>query len=125
MTQLVDVRHFPRSRHNPQFNLETLQTELPRQEIAYVWMGEELGGFRGGGYLDYMRTEAFLAGIDRLTILANLRPTAIMCAEIVWFRCHRRFIAKEMARRGYLVRHLVGVGKRIYDEPLPVDTLST
>lgn len=121
VTQLVDVRHFPRSRRNPQFNLEALEASLPEQGIAYRWMGEELGGFRGGGYQAYMSTQAFLDGLATLEVLARERPTAIMCAEVVWFRCHRRFIARQMAQRGYPVRHLIGVGKRVYEEALPAD----
>jgi uncharacterized protein (DUF488 family) len=125
VSQLVDVRHFPRSRRNPQFNLENLEEALPPQGIAYQWMGEQLGGFRSGGYETYMKTQPFHDGIVRLEALAAERPTAIMCAEAVWFRCHRRFIGREMARRGYPVRHLMGVGKRVYEEPLPADSDST
>ena len=122
VTQLVDVRHFPMSRRNPQFNRETLETALPGRGIRYVWEGETLGGFRKGGYQAYMDSEAFGAGLERLEHLLEEAPTAIMCAEIVWFRCHRRFIARQMARRGYRVTHIVHRGKPGYDEPLPPDT---
>jgi uncharacterized protein (DUF488 family) len=120
ITQLVDVRHYPRSRRNPQFNEETLAEELPARGIAYVWMGETLGGFRKGGYTDYMKTQAFAAGIERLETLVTQAPSAIMCAEVVWFRCHRRFIAREMAARGYRVTHIVAPGKPTYEEPAPL-----
>lgn len=121
ITQVVDVRHYPRSRRNPQFNLEALERELPARGIAYVW-DEDLGGFRKGGYEAYMATPSFARGLDRLEGLVNRRPTAIMCAEIVWFRCHRRFIARQMVARGYRVTHIVTRGKPGYDEPLPTDT---
>jgi len=124
ITQLVDVRHYPRSRRNPQFNLEALEGELPSRGIAYVW-DEDLGGFRKGGYQTYMATPAFTAALDRLEGIVAQRPTAIMCAEIVWFRCHRRFIARQMVARGYRVTHIVTRGKPGYDERLPADPLPT
>ncbi len=119
--QLVDVRHFPRSRRNPQFNREALELRLPEEGIRYVWLGEELGGFRTGGYERYANTPMFQAGIERLRALGARAVTAIMCAEIVWFRCHRRFIARRMAALGYRVTHVVHAGKPGYEEPLPLD----
>jgi uncharacterized protein (DUF488 family) len=115
--QVVDVRHFPRSRRNPQFNLEALERELPARGLSYVWMGDSLGGFRKGGYLPYMDTPEFAAGISRLEELAERQLTSIMCAEIVWFRCHRRFIARRLVALGHPVTHLVSPGKRVYPEP--------
>jgi uncharacterized protein (DUF488 family) len=124
ITQLVDVRHYPRSRRNPQFNIEALERDLPSRRIAYAW-DEDLGGFRKGGYQAYMATPSFALGIERLEGLLTERPTAIMCAEIVWFRCHRRFIARQMVARGYPVTHIVTRGKPGYDEPLPPDPQPT
>lgn len=123
--QLVDVRHFPRSRRNQQVNQEVLEQELPARGIAYFWEGESLGGFRTGGYQAYMTTPAFAEGIARLEQLVDQAPSAIMCAEIVWFRCHRRFIAREMAARGYRVTHIVNRGKPGYEEPLPAGSVPT
>jgi uncharacterized protein (DUF488 family) len=120
--QLVDVRHYPRSRRNPQVNREALERELPKRGIDYFWEGETLGGFRKGGYQAYMGSASFAEGLDRLERLLAKGPTAIMCAEIVWFRCHRRFIAREMAVRGYRVTHIVNPGKAGYEESLPPDT---
>jgi uncharacterized protein (DUF488 family) len=119
--QLVDVRHYPRSRRNPQVNREALLAALPSRGIDCIW-DEDLGGFRKGGYQAYMATPAFAAGLDRLERLVAAAPTAIMCAEIVWFRCHRRFIARQMAARGYRVTHIVTSGKPGYVEPLPAHT---
>ena len=101
-----------------------LAAELPRRGIAYVW-DEDLGGFRKGGYQAYMATSTFVAGLDRLERLVARGTTVIMCAEIVWFRCHRRFIARQMVARGYRVTHIVTRGKPEYDEPLPADTQPT
>ena len=124
IAQLVDVRHYPRSRRNPQFNFEALERELPPRGIAYIW-DEGLGGFRKGGYLLHMTTPEFAQGIERLEALMNRRPTVIMCAEIVWFRCHRRYIARQMVTRGYGVTNIVTRGKPGYDEPLPAGTQPT
>lgn len=120
ITQLVDVRHYPMSRRNPQFNRDRLESDLPARGITYVWEGETLGGLRKGGYVAYMETPLFAQGIARLERLVRRATTAIMCAEIVWFRCHRRFIARQMVARGYRVTHIVTRGKPTYDEPLPV-----
>jgi uncharacterized protein (DUF488 family) len=121
VTQVVDVRHFPRSRRNPQFNLERLGAELPGAGIIYIWMGDALGGLRKGGYVAYMETAGFQAGLDELEKLVRRRPTAIMCAEAVWLRCHRRFIARQMVVRGYRVGHIGTHGKSVYEETLPGD----
>ena len=90
--------------------------------MTYFWEGERLGGFRPGGYQAYMRTPSFAQGIARLEEILQGGVSAVMCAEIVWFRCHRRFIARQMAARGYRVTHIVSPGKPGYDEPLPPDT---
>jgi uncharacterized protein (DUF488 family) len=118
ITQLVDVRHYPRSRRNPPFNAEALARELPLRGVTYVWLGEELGGLREGGYPAWMEREPFQRGRARLEQLAAQQPTTIMCAETLWAGCHRRFIARELAARGYRVTHLTHVGKPGYDEPL-------
>ena len=125
ITQLVDVRHYPMSRRNPQFNRDHLEAELPARGITYVWEGETLGGLRKGGYVAYMATPLFAEGIARLEELVTRRPTALMCAEIVWFRCHRRFIARQMVQRGYRVTHIVARGKPGYEESLLAANPST
>jgi uncharacterized protein (DUF488 family) len=102
---VVDVRHFPRSRHNPQFNKEVLEKELPSNNISYVWL-ENLGGFRKGGYKKHMQTEDFRNGIESLMEITSNKKVAIMCAELLWFRCHRRYIADFLKRRGLKVFHI-------------------
>ncbi len=104
--QVVDVRRFPTSRRMPWFNREHLAQALPQRGIVYVWLGDLLGGYRRGGYPAYMQTQAFQRGIRRLVLLANERPTALLCAELLWFRCHRRFIADALCRQGWQVVHL-------------------
>jgi|SRR5947209_13418788 len=120
---LVDVRRVPRSRRMPHFNAESLAQSLPEAGIAYVHV-PELGGFRKPlpdspngawendsfrGYADYMQTDAFAGGLDRLTELPG--PTAIMCAEALWFRCHRRLIADALTARGQRVVHIRSDGR--------------
>ena len=105
---LVDVRRFPASRHNPQFERRALENSLIDVGIAYQWMGDVLGGRRSTskqspnsglrnasfrGYADYMLTVEFRAGVDALRLLAAEKRTAIMCAEFLWWRCHRSMIS--------------------------------
>ncbi len=119
---LADVRTVPRSRRVPWFNAETLGDDLARFGIGYVPMGE-LGGLRKSkadsvntawrnasfrGYADYMQTPAFEAGLERLTEIASARPTAVMCAEAVPWRCHRSLIGDAMIARGWRVVDLMG-----------------
>jgi uncharacterized protein (DUF488 family) len=111
---LVDVRTIPRSRHNPQFNGDALSATLAAHGIDYVH-APELGGLRKPrkdsvnvgwrntsfrGYADYMQTPAFHAAVDELVSRAERRPTAIMCAEAVPWRCHRSLVADALMARG-------------------------
>lgn len=113
ITQLVDVRSVPRSRHTPQFNEDHLAKVLPENNIEYVHLGA-LGGLRHTtkdsinlgwhnesfrGYADYMQTPEFAAGIDELLKLAANKTTAIMCAEAVPWRCHRSLIGDALLVR--------------------------
>lgn len=110
---LADIRTVPRSRHNPQFNAETLDEALARHKIDYVPL-QALGGLRharkdspnGGwrnqsfrGYADYMQTEEFAEGLEKLMTLARAKRTAIMCAEAVPWRCHRSLVADALSVR--------------------------
>lgn len=121
ITTLVDIRSFPMSRRLPHFNRESLETALPRCGIEYVWM-QELGGRRKRtsnnspstalrndsfrNYADYMMTEAFAKGIARLLELAEQGKTAIMCAERMWFQCHRMLVSDYLAAHGHTVLHI-------------------
>lgn len=118
---LVDVRHFPGSRRLPHFNKIELARALAQAGIGYEHL-VGLGGRRPArpdsrntawrnasfrGYADYMETEPFRAGIDRLLQLAQDRRTAIMCSEAVWWRCHRSMIADYLKVRGVQVWHIL------------------
>jgi uncharacterized protein (DUF488 family) len=118
---LVDVRTIPRSRRNPQFNLETLPAALGKAHIGYRHM-KELGGLRHPrrdspntawrndsfrGYADYMLEPEFAAALDRLIELAAEKRTAVMCAEAVPWRCHRSMIADALLALGIPVEHIL------------------
>ena len=119
--RVVDIRHFPGSRHNPQFNRETLARELPRHGLEYVWL-ERLGGYRAGGYVAYMETPEFAAGHAELEALARERRTAYMCAEVKWFKCHRRHVSDVLAGRGWQVIHIFDQ-KRVQRHTLKTNTI--
>ena len=126
---LVDVRSVPRSRANPQFNADALPEPLAAASIRYVHL-KALGGLRHHpkgapaspntlwqsaafrNYADYAMTEPFRAGLDELCALAEGERCAIMCAEAVWWRCHRRIIADYLLARGITVLHIMGPGKQ-------------
>ena len=104
---LVDVRRFPSSQKFPHFNQDNLHKQLPNSEIKYIWLGDKLGGFRKGGYAKYMKTKTFNEGLQKLLTLSKSGRTAIMCAEIVWFRCHRRWISEQIVIEGHEVIHII------------------
>jgi uncharacterized protein (DUF488 family) len=123
--RVVDVRTMPRSRHNPQFNRDSLPRALRAVKIAYRHLAG-LGGLRHAhpdsvnkawrnasfrGYADYMQTDAFMASLQKLVELAAEKRTAIMCAEAVPWRCHRSLIADALLVRGISVEHIMS-GKR-------------
>lgn len=124
--RLIDVRTVPRSRHNPQFNRETLERELPAQGISYEHQ-KALGGLRRSvgdaspnkgwrnesfrNYADYMQTGEFREAMEALIETARRERTAVMCAEAVPWRCHRSLIADAALARGMRVRHLMDAGK--------------
>jgi uncharacterized protein (DUF488 family) len=117
---LADVRANPGSRRLPQFNRGLLERTLPERGIAYVHVpglggrrrpapespnaGWEVEAFRG--YADHMASAEFAAGLAQLEELASARPTTVMCAEALWWRCHRRLVADALTVRGWDVRHI-------------------
>jgi uncharacterized protein (DUF488 family) len=124
---LVDVRRFPGSRRHPQFNAEALAASLAEVGILYRHL-PSLGGRRGGSrdkesphtlwreeafrnYADFAETPEFRAGFAALMALAAEHRVAIMCAEAVWWRCHRRIIADYLIAAGVGVMHILDAGK--------------
>ncbi len=102
---LMDVRAFPSSRKFPWFGKELLEKALQKSGIQYVHY-PELGGFRKGGYEAFVKTNDFSSSINRLLEIIGERKAAIMCAELLWWRCHRRYIANILAERGLKVVHI-------------------
>lgn len=125
VTQLIDIRTVPKSRHNPQFMQDNLAKTLPEASIAYRYM-KNLGGLRPAkkdsintawrnasfrGYADYMQTSEFADGIDELLAYASNQPTAIMCAEAVPWRCHRSMVGDALVVRGVEVSDIMSLTK--------------
>jgi len=128
VTLLVDVRTIPRSRTNPQFNADTLPNALIPYGIGYRHI-RKLGGLRGPrkdrqpspntfwqnesfrNYADYTATSDFREGLAELRELGRSHTSAIMCAEALWWRCHRRIIADYLLALGEDVFHIMGPGK--------------
>jgi uncharacterized protein (DUF488 family) len=123
---LADVRAFPRSRRNPQFNIDTLPAALAAAGIGYRHF-PELGGRRAArpdspnaawrepgfrGFADYMETAAFARGLDELVALGARERVCVMCAEAQPWRCHRSLIADALVARGIAVEHIMDAGRR-------------
>ena len=128
---VVDVRRFPGSRRLPQFASEALQAVLESRGIAYHWL-PALGGRRRPdpdspntgwthpafrAYADHVETEEFAEGLTELLMLSGGLRTAIMCAEALWWRCHRRLIADVLVSLGAHVVHLFAPGKSVLIRP--------
>ncbi|MCP8308559.1 MAG: DUF488 domain-containing protein [archaeon] len=113
---LIDVRRFPTSKRYPHFNKDFLIHELSKSCINYIWL-ERLGGFRRGGYKKYLKSEDFKKGIEELLDIAKKGRVAIMCAEALWFRCHRRYISNELVKLGHKVIHIIDE-KRVYEHKI-------
>jgi uncharacterized protein (DUF488 family) len=125
VSMLVDVRAFPNSRTNPQFNANSLATSADEAQLLYRHL-PSLGGRRQRAaaaapspnllwrhtafrnYADYAMTPAFRAGLGELVALAEMHTCAIMCAEALWWRCHRRIIADYLLARDIPVAHILG-----------------
>ena len=124
--RLVDVRTIPKSRHNPQYNVDALPVPLREAGIGHTHM-KELGGLRHPradsintawkndsfrGYADYMQTPEFEAALERLIDIAQQERIAIMCAEAVPWRCHRSLVADALTARGHEAAHIMGIGRK-------------
>lgn len=123
---LIDVRSMPRSRRNPQFNVDTLPEQLDELSIGYRHV-PDLGGLRRPrpdspnagwrnlsfrGYADYMQTSEFQTAVEWLAELSHDTRLCLMCAEAVPWRCHRRMISDALTVRGIAVEHVMGASRR-------------
>ncbi len=104
---VFDVRRFPKSEKFPHFNKEELEKRMSECGITYFYLGDLLGGYRSGGYEKYMETDEFQLGIGKLLFWGIDGKSAIMCAEKLWFKCHRRFIADRLVQLGHEVIHII------------------
>jgi len=143
--RLVDVRRFPGSRRHPHFSRAALEQSLRTAGLDYEWRGEEMGGRRKGAensrhpawrnrsfraYADHMDTAEFRAALVALEEAAESESLAVMCAETLWWHCHRRLIADALLLRGTRVVHLMSPGSaqghalnpaaRAFDDGWPV-----
>ncbi|NYT61799.1 DUF488 domain-containing protein [Alcaligenaceae bacterium] len=124
---LVDIRSFPGSRKYPQYGKEVLGNTLMQYKINYQWL-QILGGRRRAakdspntiwrnaafrGYADYMSTPEFAQGLKQLLEIAGASRTALMCAEAVWWRCHRSMVSDALCVRGVRVMHIMGPGHSV------------
>jgi uncharacterized protein (DUF488 family) len=107
---LIDVRSYPRSKL-PVFTKANLEHLLHREGIEYHFLGKELGGFRKGGYTAYLITDDFRKGIDLLESIALIKTSVILCAERFPWKCHRKWISRELHKRGWEVDHIIDKGK--------------
>jgi len=118
---IADVRRFPGSRRHPQFGEAALRSALGAQGIAYLWL-PELGGRRQAsadspnlgwrnpafrGYADHLDSREFAQGLQQLLAFAKQQPSALMCAERLWWQCHRSLIADVLRLRGIEVIHIL------------------
>ncbi len=123
--RVIDIRTIPRSRHNPQFNRETLGPWLRAHRIGYLHL-KQLGGLRRAkpdsknigwhnasfrGFADYMQTAEFEAGLARAIKLCKVKPSALMCAEAVPWRCHRSLVADALTVRKLPVEHIMSAAR--------------
>jgi uncharacterized protein (DUF488 family) len=122
---LADIRSFPMSRRLPHFNRESLEKTLPAAGVQYAWM-KDLGGRRKTirddspnialrnssfrNYADYMLTEEFQRAAANLIEMAGMSRTAYMCAERVYFQCHRMLVSDWLVAHGHKVLHIDGTG---------------
>lgn len=130
---VLDIRTIPRSRHNPQFNGDTLAKELRGNGIRYVHL-KKLGGLRHAradsvnlgwhnasfrGFTDYMQTPEFESGLARALELAKAKQSALLCAEAVPWRCHRSLVADALFVRDIPVEHIMSATRRQLHELTP------
>jgi uncharacterized protein (DUF488 family) len=123
---LVDIRRFPGSRKHPHFNRDNLAAAVPKAGVEYHWLealggrrhkqrgespnrGLENQGFRN--YADYMLTDEFREGVEKLLEVARQKRTAILCAEGLFWQCHRRLVSDFLAANGVTVQHIMPTGE--------------
>jgi uncharacterized protein (DUF488 family) len=127
ISTLIDIRRFPGSRKFPHFNRQSLEATLPASGIEYLWL-EDLGGRRSGPaiaescnpglkspgfrhYADYMQTEQFRLAVNQLLKIVFEKTVVIMCAEKLFWKCHRRLLSDYLVAHGINVEHIIDSGR--------------
>ena len=113
---VVDVRSFPTSKF-PHFQKEGLSLSLAEAGFGYYYLGKELGGYRKGGYEAYTQTLEYLVGMELLERMASRCRSAVLCAERLPWRCHRRLIGRSLQERGWKVVHIIDENRVWEDKP--------
>ncbi|MBN2090949.1 DUF488 domain-containing protein [candidate division KSB1 bacterium] len=104
---LVDVRRYPGSQRFPHFDREYLKSGLEQQRLTYFWLGDLLGGFRTGGYEEYVQTTAYRKGVEKIMEIADRKVSTIFCAEKNYANCHRIHIADTLFDEGCQIIHIL------------------
>jgi uncharacterized protein (DUF488 family) len=135
VASVADVRSSPKSQHCPHFSRVALEAALPQSGIGYIWLGEGLGGFRRPlgaespnrgwkdpalqAFADYATTRAFEGALSELERMARESPTAFLCAERMYTKCHRQIIADHLVARGWDVVHIIDATSSIAHRTTP------
>lgn len=115
---LIDVRRFPTSKLG-WFEKGNFKKFIENTGIKYVWIGNLLGGYRGGSYEAYMNTKGFKNGLNKVKEYSSQKSTVIVCAEKLPWRCHRRFISVELRKKGIRIVHIIDE-KRTWEPKVPL-----
>jgi len=113
---VIDVRRFPSSKKFPWFNKENLEKALKKGGIQYLHF-PELGGYRKEGYKKFTKSKEFRENIGKLLEIINEKNAVIMCTELLWWKCHRRYIANFLTKLGHKVIHIFDE-RRSYEHKL-------
>jgi len=114
---VIDVRSFPTSKF-VHFKRESMNPSLAEAGYGYYFLGKELGGYRKGGYEAYTQTLPYLAGMELLERMSSRCRSAVLCAERLPWRCHRRFIGRSLQERGWKVTHIIDE-ERVWEDRVP------
>jgi len=126
--QIIDIRRFPKSSRYPHFNRKNLEISAPQHGLFYEWLGDLLGGYRKGGYEAYRLTPKYHKGLEKLENLGQKKVSALVCAELLPWKCHRLQVSQDLVARGWRVIHIIDANKTWEpslgdgQEPLPFPT---
>jgi uncharacterized protein (DUF488 family) len=113
---VIDVRKIPKSTRFPHFTKENLETQLPKNKIDYIHL-QELGGYKKEGYQTFSQTKEYFDAINKLIAIIANKTASIFCSEILWWRCHRRYIAKTLVEKRIQVTHIIDLNQTQEHKP--------